>query len=160
MEDPVHHAVLADSRRNGRACGVAGGVEVVRFQQRAIGVGDLIRPAVGDIERVELNSPAVVEIKPDAGVKEASCRRTERVVLGQRTRAKVAVLKAAEPARFLAKLEAERRDDVRRAGIKLPGALPLSLGVACKGIIRVRLSPVIAKEGGARDCDIAFETEP
>ncbi len=52
--------------------------ERIGLQQRAIGVGDLVRAAVQDIECVELNAPAIGEAIADRAVQQTGGRRRRK----------------------------------------------------------------------------------
>ena len=72
MQNPVHDSIRAHSRW--RYARLALREQRVGLQQRAIGVGDLVGLAVGQIVGVELNAPSVLKPVADLAV-EKTCRR-------------------------------------------------------------------------------------
>src|SRR6185437_5936256 len=87
----------------------------VGFQQRTVGVGDLIGATVEDVESIELDAPAIVEAIAELSVQEARGGRYKSIVLGQRAWTEIAVTQACEPAGLFAEPDSGRRNHVGRA---------------------------------------------
>ena len=159
MQHAVRHAVRADRRwRRARETRCK---ERIGPDERAIGVGDLVRARVEHVERVELQSQAVLETIAGAGVEQAGRRRAERAVLGQRPRPEIAVFHAAEPARRLAEFEAGGQDELRRFRNEIARrAAGLRKRIAGQIKPRLHLCGVVAAKARARHRDIDIGAQP
>src|SRR5258708_27368291 len=149
MQYAVHHADLANSGGCGRRarCGKAHREQRVRFQQRAVGIGDLIRAAVQYVESIELDAPAVVEAITDLRIEEPGRWRDKGIVFGERTRPEIAIAQCREPAGFFAEPDPVRSDYVRRARTVVARSIPdLSGGKTGEPRKHPALFPVVATE--------------
>jgi hypothetical protein len=124
MNGEIRDAGLADcdGRRGLRN---ALGRERIGFDERSVGVHDLVGLGVEEIERVELDLPAVVEGVTQPGVEDAGRRGAEGIVLGERRRAEVAPAQRAEPAGSLAEPVARSRP----SGLKATASTAFSCGI-------------------------------
>src|SRR4051812_33356767 len=163
MQDTIHHAVRAHRGRYIRysAGREALGEQGVGFQQRAVGVGDLVGFAVGEVERVELYPPAILEPIAELPIEQSGRRRAERIVLGQWSRTEVAEAQGAEPPGLLAQYNAGGSNDVGRAGNEVAGRVAdLHLRKTGERIVNIGLLVVEADKRGVRQREVAVEREP
>src|SRR3984893_4693582 len=100
MQHAVHHAGLAHGGPCGRRPrrGEAHREQRIRFEQRTIGIGDLVGAAVKQIKCIELAPPAIVKAIAELPMEEPGCRRNKGIVFGERARSEIAIAQACEPA--------------------------------------------------------------
>jgi hypothetical protein len=160
VEDAVLDAILADrDRRRGRP--IARLEKRIGLQKRAVGVSNLVRPAVREVEPIHLNPPAIVEIIPHARAEEAGRRRTESIVFRQRPRPEIAIAEPSEPSGFLAEREVDRADDIGSARDEVPWRIAnLRLRETGKRVEGFDLGEIKAKEPRSRDSYVGFKVNP
>ena len=146
----------------GAVCtGIAKIVQAVGLDQRSIGIGDLIGPGVEQIERVELNPPAILEPIADPAVEDAGGRRPERIVLGERARAEIAPAQRTEPAGLLADGDPGGGHHRRRIGDVVAGRVAdLRLRKSGQRSIEFGLLGVEADKPRVRQRQIAVQRQP
>src|ERR1700761_400342 len=101
MQNVIHDAVLADG------CGrslrdKAEIIKAIGLDDRTVGVGDLVRLGVQQVQDIEMDAPSVLPPIADARIDDAGGRRAERVVLGERACSQIPPTKRSEVSRLLA----------------------------------------------------------
>ena len=86
MQDVIHNANLTDRGRRDlyREALLE---QAVTGQQRSVSVIDLVRLGVEEIEKVELDTPDIVEPVAQPTIEDTGRRRAECTTLGERARA-------------------------------------------------------------------------
>src|SRR3569623_687505 len=132
----------------------------IGLEQRAVSVGNLVRAAVGKIERIELNTPAIFEAVSKLPVQNTCRRRDKCTIFRQRPRAKVTISQPAKPTGRLANPESGGCDEIRRSGNEVAWRIAdLRFRIAGEFCISGRLRRIVSPESRMGQRNVAIQTE-